>query len=307
MDNSSDRGSYFIKLKVDAGNLWRWTRVESKETFGDLKIRLLKSISATHMKLAMQYALKLSFVSSVQIPRLPKFPNEHEYIVDTINREEIKWPGSIIVVLVHVKTNTMMSNEVIDDELFTEDVFSPNKLCSCTEYLNVPPSTPGDPKALAEYLSLDVSNAALKQGRLQKRIIMNKKQEIYKEEYCYLLPNRIWYFSMKAWENEKQLSYIDLSDDTVAEHVSTSSFTFSISYGSSVQPSLLVLKAKSKEEAESWVFAVNNRHDRNDNDVICNIEFDNSNHENLNATDDLEELSRTCSFEGMLSNRYKVE
>lgn len=156
---------------------------------------------------------------------------------------------------------------------------------------------------VSESLVTQISNNALKQGQLQKRVLV-KKKETWKEEYFMLDKFRLWFIAHKQWERDKQVSYIDLNEETKAVVDTASSFTFTISFHKGGR-SPFVLRARDRHEMNEWIKAINERWESSmtDNERLAEIEHEMVACEEEESMTELAHLSQLSRFEGFLSTR----
>lgn len=143
------------------------------------------------------YFLSLQFVSMVCIPKANYIPFHCDPVVAVLEREENAFTGEIFIQLVDIRKeivnkptqiNTFDSNY---DEIFSGNSIK-NKITNgyingCTEWIPQQQQGPVSADAgrlitssltgISESLFWEVSNLAVIQGKLQKKVILNKKQE----------------------------------------------------------------------------------------------------------------------------------
>ena len=147
----------------------------------------------------------------------------------------------------------------------------------------------------------EIANIAIRQGRLQKYVVSKVKEE-WKEEYFWLDVDRLWYLSLKGWETEKQLSYVDLNETTEAKMTNLLTCTFTNNYNSTGRGAML-LKARSKDEADHWIADINNRKKlKSDNLIVTAIENITGETESKCSHRDMDKINQISTFEGMICN-----
>jgi len=147
----------------------------------------------------------------------------------------------------------------------------------------------------------EIASIAIRQGRLQKYVIAKAKEE-WKEEYFWLDTDRLWYLSLKGWETEKQLSYVDLNETTEAKMTNLLTCTFTITYNSTGRGAML-LKARSKDEVDHWISDINNRKKlKSDNLIVTAIENILGETESKFSHRDMDKINQISTFEGMICN-----
>lgn len=171
-------------------------------------------------------------------------------------------------------------------------------ISTSTQYsINDIPNVQSFPDAILN----EISNQSIKQGRLQKYVVAKTKEE-WKEEYFWLDVERLWYLSLKSWETEKQLSYVDLNDSTEAKMTNLLTCTFTIYYNNNGRGAML-LKARSKDEADHWIADINNRKKlKSDNLIVAAIENIIGETESKNSHRDIDKINQISTFEGMICN-----
>ena len=146
----------------------------------------------------------------------------------------------------------------------------------------------------------EIASIAIRQGRLQKYVIAKAKEE-WKEEYFWLDTDRLWYLSLKGWETEKQLSYVDLNETTEAKMTNLLTCTFTITYNSTGRGAML-LKARSKDEVDHWISDINNRKKlKSDNLIVTAIENILGETESKFSHRDMDKINQISTFEGMMA------
>lgn len=168
----------------------------------------------------------------------------------------------------------------------------------CTEFVPTDFQIPNLFESVNESLFTAVANIAIKQGKLLC-CVNQDPQETWKEEYFLLTVDRLWYHSLKASESERQMSYYEFGDDTVCQLLPPT--TISIVLRQGLPP--ILLKAKSRDEAENWVSDVVDRKTSSDNEFIAAIDNIVVEREMIFSTKDFDRLNQIFSFEGMLKNR----
>lgn len=178
---------------------------------------------------------------------------------------------------------------------------------SCCEFVGTSTQVPLNTsdivngQSFPEAILNEISNVAIRQGKLQKYVIAKTKEE-WKEEYFWLDTDRLWYLSLKSWETDKQLSYIDLHDTTEAKMTNLLTCTFTIYYNNTGRGAML-LKARSKDEADHWIADINNRKKlKCDNLIVAAIENIVGETESKSSHKDMEKINQIGTFEGMICN-----
>lgn len=278
-----------------------WIKVESTDNFDVIKSKILDLFDniPRYIKSFSKCNISLLLSSSVRKIKYSPVINCLEHVFTRVIREEMSWPGSVSLVILCNNKNMMESYD--DDEY----LYHPLKPHSCTEFIPTSCQSAEDTTNLPDSMFLDISSISLKQGKLQKYVVSRKQQEQYKEEYFILHKHRLWYFSVKSTnEFEKQLSYIDLNENSTAKIKNVSQCTFEIQFNNNGR-GVMILKAKTKDEADNWISDINNRNNissQPDNYFISAIENAVADTELKHSFKDIEILNHASTFEGMLSN-----
>lgn len=290
----------YIKLRVEDTNPWRWEPVQILETFGELKLRVLSTFSGNHRRMSMHFRIELQFSSAFRKPRLAKIPQENDLVVDVMLREEGIWPGCVCAVIVDTRTGSLLST-LRPVELSSDIVVANNHAqIDCTEgiqecrMIDVP-----------ESLLEEISNAALFEGKLKKRVALTGKQDQFRDEYIFLDRDRLWYLDISQWDrNVKQISYVDLNVDSNAVIYPGLPMIFSVNLRDGDNKPI-ILKAMSKQEATAWVAVINSRYsyDLTNNELLADIESSIQTNEFRKSKNDIDTISLVSNFEGTLENR----
>jgi hypothetical protein len=279
-----------------------WIKVGPDEKFKDFRKRVTESLVEGNNLLT---TIKINFHSSVRRSKIPFNANDSDKVTEFISRQENAWPGTVMLTLQYQRNSADSKHALENPE--DSGNFSYKGIPS-TEFVPTATQTPIQQTEFTNFtcfpdsLFNEVSNISIRQGKLQKHVV-TKKQEQLRDEYFMLDTNRLWYLSIKTWEISKQLSYIDLNEDTVAKMKNVSTSTFEITYNKSGRGGML-LKGRNKEEVDSWITDINNRKNgKSDNDEISAIEDSTVGAENKYSYRDVDKFSQICSFEGMLNNR----
>jgi hypothetical protein len=313
MKGASASSIYVIKLRLADEDEAKFESVSSTDTLDDLKYRILTSMAPITaapediMTVLSCYIVKIQCSSSVR-KTVYVTPAAHEHVIDAIRNCELTWPGEVTIVLVDIRTSTLFASDSLQEENFLQDEECTvgMKPSSCTEW--IAHALPTDSqntgiKTIPDSLFWEISNTAIKQGKLMKKIVVSPTADTWKEEYFMLCQNRLWYFSTKSWDSDKNISFVELSDHAKVNLTHPNSTVFTLTFTTNARHGPMVLKAKSGEEAEAWVTALCGRDDNaTENDIFASIEALTESAEQEEAIKDIEDLNLMCSFEGLLAS-----
>lgn len=236
----SDTSFSFCRVfSLSQSSNWIWRKILAEDKFCDLKNALMKAISVDQESFA-SFAVQINFVSCFR-SKLPQQPLENQNVLVTLQTLEESWPGYVVLELVDLRERHLLSSDL------TRFSFSPSP--ECTHWL------PHQGRTMLESSTLEsmVDKLFLSSkchGALSKRIVLNGKQETWREEYFFLEENRLWFACFNNWESCPLLSFVDLEDNLLVSENPTIRHSFTITISDNIQ---LLLKGKCTAEIKMWM------------------------------------------------------
>jgi hypothetical protein len=262
--------SYFIKFRTDGEKLWTWRKVDMWETFGSLKAKAL-SAGSLKPKLdsctdACLYTIKIHYLSLLRTSKLPLEPSDGDYVLPVLHREETRWPGVVVVSFDDRRVEFPQYLEYTTYELINrpwQRVYERGKAATEWIPLNVHQTIAARQNQTLELLPAiwenifnELCESSVFHGALQRKIMIEGRTEVWRDEYVIFQTGAIWCANMKFWEDEKQFCKIN-TDESCKAAISNGGM-FSVSC-SNYDEKEIHFKCKSTEMASSWVFSFNSR------------------------------------------------
>jgi hypothetical protein len=276
--------SYFIKFRGNGERLWTWRKIAASETFGSLKRKEVESVlsSGSGRDAAYEgdvdsqlclYTIEIHYLSLLRMSKLSLEPNDAELVLSVLEREETRWPGTLIVCLIDRRFEfTNYLGHVTSDTGAKINQYIYDRGRGATEWVSLP---------LHPLLSLcqsDSSNIpfwettfnemcddALLHGTIQRKVYVDGRTEAWRDEYVIIQTDKIWIANAKNWETEKQFYQVNMVPNGKATVGNGGTFTIPCAYFDEKE---IAFRCKSHEIAESWVHCLNNRQSVGGSDSI---------------------------------------
>eukprot|EP01038_Epipyxis_sp_PR26KG_P007771 gene7771-10557_t len=244
-------------------------------------------------------AIVVQFFSVIREYKRVIHPDECDRVVDVLMREESNHHGSVVVKFIDIRpkrlhiypmnnrqnslayplemksncTEWIPSIQPNNSQQLPSWTLTNNELINISSNGNINASynEPNIFMSLTESLFLELSNRAIAQGKLQRRVNVGRKNEGWRwEEYFILDMTRLWMFGiskvsmterMESFPSFHQLYYVCCSLSAQAIDSSFLSFTICVTKLSELTGNASVLhtyefKSKSQDETTYWINAI---------------------------------------------------
>ena len=313
----------FIKLSCPSkwgSSQSRPIQVSADETFDDLKIKVLTKMNLLNE--TSYYVIAIFYESyakgSAWKMKPISIPHGNQCIVEKILLEESNWYSKVKLVMLDYRLrrswksmvdfrDTGSSKSIVDSSkpIVLADPIESIVNNSSMMY-DVDRTRNNDDVCLPDAMQQSLSNIALRQGTLKRKVVENYTgKEVWKETTVFLCENRIWYRSQRSTDDISEISFIELLTTTTAfvrKDLGSGDFMV-VNYDDGNYSS--IFRAKNADDATEWVRAIIERKTlQSDNDAILTAETFISSNEETTASRDLSDLLNLNDFEKMIDNNY---
>ena len=312
---------YFVNLSCPSkwgSSQSRPIQVSVNETFDDLKIKVLTKMNI--LKETSYYVIAIFYESyakgSAWKMKPITIPRGNQLLIEKILLEESNWYSKVKLVMLDYRLRRSWksmvdfretgSNKSIVDS--SKPIVSADPIESIVNnssmMYDVERTRNNDDVCLPDAMQQSLSNIALKQGTLKRKVVENYTgKEVWKEMTVFLCENRIWYRSQRSTDDISEISFIELLTTTTAfarKDLGSGDFMV-VNYDDGNYSS--IFRAKNADDATEWVRAIIERKTlQSDNDAILTAETFISSNEETTASRDLSDLLNLVDFEKIIDN-----
>lgn len=314
---------HFVNLSCPS----KWTsfqarpvQVGEQETFAELKVKVLTKMNL--LKEMSCYIIAIFYESYSKGARYCMkpitIPHDNQCIIEKLLLEESTWYSKVKLVLLDYRLRkswkTMVNFREIGSHKFITDTLQQkvsvdpieNIINNSTMIYDVDRTRNNDELCFPDAMQQSLSNIALKQGTLKRKVVENYTgKEVWKETSVFLCENRMWFRNQRSTDEIGEISFVELLTTTTAfirKDLGSGDFMV-VNYDDGNYSS--ILRAKNSNDAIEWVRAIIERKTLiSDNDAILTAETFISSNEETVASRELGELLNVISFENMIDNNY---
>jgi hypothetical protein len=266
---------YFIKLSCPSkwgSSQSRPIQVSANETFDDLKIKVLTKMNL--LKEASYYVIAIFYESyakgSAWKMKPISIPHGNQCIIEKILLEESNWYSKVKLVMLDYRLrrswksmvdfrDTGSSKSIVDSlkPIVLADPIESILVNNSSMMYDVDRTRNNDAVCLPDAMQQSLSNIALRQGTLKRKVVENYTgKEVWKETTVFLCENRIWYRSQRSTDDISEISFIELLTTTTAfvrKDLGSGDFMV-VNYDDGNYSS--IFRAKNADDATEWVRAI---------------------------------------------------
>ena len=148
--------------------LYRSFKVFENTTFGELIKRIQEKINVAPER-ESYFSLVIRYFSPIRLPKQDYTPHLEDRVIDTIEFEELHWPGEIVLLFIDVRRQNERTVETFSGTLTSfRGVKKPSPAIPLTEFFTRSAETGDTVTALLEAINGEIENVCIKRGRLQK-------------------------------------------------------------------------------------------------------------------------------------------
>jgi hypothetical protein len=148
--------------------LYRSFKVFESTTFGELIKRIQEKINVAPER-EPYYSLVIRYFSPIRLPKQDYTPYVEDRVIDTIEFEELHWPGEIVLLFTDVRRQNERTVETFTGTYTSSrSAKKPGAAIPMTEFFTRSTDTGDTATALLEAINGEIENVCIKRGRLQK-------------------------------------------------------------------------------------------------------------------------------------------